>query len=172
MLALEYVHGGVEGRRWRNGRQSFERGLRVRAAARGALLRCLTSGLAAIHAVGVVHRDLTPNNVLCCGFGEAEIFKISDFGIAKPGGMSVTFGDMLLGTVGYTAPEQNSKDGTGVGPYTDVFSLACVLFLCADGAGVFRRQHAVRAILAIHPANVAAFATRIVCVPGDGRESQ
>jgi serine/threonine protein kinase len=150
-LALEYVHGGVEGTTLEERVvYSFEKtGYAFEPQRVAHLLRCLTSGLAAIHAVGVVHRDLTPNNVLCCGFGEAEIFKISDFGIAKPGGMSVTFGDMLLGTVGYTAPEQNSKDGTGVGPYTDVFSLACVLFYALTAQAYFDDSTPVRAILAI-----------------------
>ncbi|HMJ14029.1 MAG TPA: serine/threonine-protein kinase, partial [Polyangiaceae bacterium] len=150
-LAVEYVHGGVEGTTLEERVvYSFEKtGYAFEPQRVAHLLRCLTSGLSAIHAVGVIHRDLTPNNVLCCGFGEAEIFKISDFGIAKPGGMAMTFGDMLLGTVGYTAPEQNSKDGKGVGPYTDVFSLACLLFYALTAQAYFDDSTPVRAILAI-----------------------
>ena len=37
-----------------------------------------------LHDHHVLHRDVTPGNVLCCGAGETEIFKISDFGIARP----------------------------------------------------------------------------------------
>ena len=53
--------------------------------------------------MGVVHRDLSPRNVLCCGFGEAEIFKIADFGLARAAGMATTFGNPVLGTPGYSA---------------------------------------------------------------------
>jgi serine/threonine protein kinase len=150
-LAIEYVHGGVEGTTLEERVcYSFEKtGYSFEPARVAHLVRCLSSGLAAIHAVGVVHRDLTPNNVLCCGFGEAEIFKISDFGIARPGGMSVTFGDMMLGTVGYTAPEQNSKEGPGVGPYTDVFSLACVVFYALTAQAYFDDRNALRALVAM-----------------------
>src|SRR6185436_223484 len=104
-IALEYVHGGLEG-------TTLEE--RVRFSVRQAgtafegeraahALRCLVKGIEAVHAVGVLHRDLGPSNVLCCGFGEAEVHKISDFGLARLDQLE-TFGPVVLGTPGYSAP--------------------------------------------------------------------
>ena len=79
-IAVEYVHGGVEGttldQRVRysvhNTRYAFD------ATRAERTVECLAEGLVAIHDVGVVHRDLTPGNVLCCGFGANEVPKIAD----------------------------------------------------------------------------------------------
>lgn len=127
-IAVEYVHGGAEGttlaQRIEHSTQhsgySFDP---VRAA---HAVRCLTRGLEAIHEVGVTHRDLTPANVLCCGFGADEIFKIADFGLARPAGMSGTFA-LPVGTPGYAAPEQITSFDK-VGPATDVFAMSAVIY--------------------------------------------
>src|SRR5690606_12946557 len=100
-------------------------------------LRCLSLGPAAIHSVDVIHRDLTPGNVLCCGFGESEIFKISDFGVARSEGLDRTFGSVGVGTLGYAAPEQMLPGETPLRPYTDVFSLACVVHFLLTGETYF-----------------------------------
>src|SRR5690606_36876042 len=89
--------------------------------------KSLALGLEEIHAEGVVHRDLTPGNVLCCGAGDSELFKISDFGFARPTGLLATFGDAVVGTPGYVALEQLDPK-LQVGPYTDIFSLAAISF--------------------------------------------
>src|SRR5688572_7827502 len=81
-IAVEYVHGGIEGTTLEDRvAYSVERtGYSFDPGRAAHLVRCMASGMQAIHAVGVIHRDITPGNILCCGFGEAEIFKISDFG--------------------------------------------------------------------------------------------
>ena len=138
-LALEYVHGGVEGTTL-DDRVTYsiaQTGYAFDPVRAAHVVRCLSAGLSAIHGVGVVHRDLTPRNILCCGFGESEIFKISDFGVARPQGLASTFGDMSVGTLGYAAPEQSLPDGAPVGTYTDVFALACVVFYVLTGEAYF-----------------------------------
>jgi hypothetical protein len=95
--------------------------------------------------VGVIHRDLTPGNVLCCGFGEAEIFKISDFGVARPHGLTETFGGLGVGTAGYAAPEQSAPDRTQLGPYTDNFGFACVIYYLLTGDHYFEANSPVQA---------------------------
>ncbi|HEY2408347.1 MAG TPA: serine/threonine-protein kinase [Polyangiaceae bacterium] len=138
-VAIEYVHGGVEGTtledRVTYSIHKTEYAFDERRAAHA--LRCLSSGLSAIHAEGIIHRDLTPGNVLCCGFGESEIFKISDFGLARPVGVGHTFAGLGLGTVGYAAPEQALNGERGVGFATDVFALSCVVFYLLTGNHYF-----------------------------------
>jgi eukaryotic-like serine/threonine-protein kinase len=137
-VAVEYVHGGLEGTTLRSrvegsvARSGFAFDI---ARARGAI-KCITSGVQAIHEVGVLHRDVTPGNVLCCGFAETEVFKLADFGLARVSSAS-TFGNVLLGTPGYCAPEQSFPDKVEVGPYTDVFGLACSFFYLLTGEPYF-----------------------------------
>lgn len=145
-LAIEYVHGGIEGTTLED-RVTYSIQLTRYAfdsARAGHLVRCLASGLMAIHGVGVIHRDLTPGNILCCGFGESEIFKISDFGVARPQGLASTFGDVGIGTPGYAAPEQ-SFPGVEVGPFTDVFAFACVVFYALTSEHLFDADTAIAA---------------------------
>ncbi|MEO6601582.1 MAG: serine/threonine-protein kinase, partial [Polyangiaceae bacterium] len=150
-LAVEYVHGGVEGTTLEDRvKGSIERtGVGFDSARAAHALKCLAAGLHAIHGVGVVHRDLTPGNILCCGFGEAEILKISDFGIARPQGLAATFGGIPVGTLGYAAPEQCLPDSTGTGTYTDIFALACVLYFALTGETLFESDTLLKNMLAI-----------------------
>jgi serine/threonine-protein kinase len=72
------------------------------------LLDQLLSGLAAVHAEGVVHRDIKPANVLleATGTGRPRL-RLSDFGIAiRMGEPRLTETDLVVGTPGYLAPEQ------------------------------------------------------------------
>jgi len=135
-LAIEYVHGGVEGTTLED-RVSYSlhrTGFGFDPTRAAHLVRCLSTGLAAIHDVSVLHRDLTPGNVLCCGFGESEIFKIADFGIARPLGLQQTFGGLRVGTPGYIAPEAHEATA---GPAADVFSLAALLYYALTGQFYF-----------------------------------
>ena len=102
----------------------------------------LAEALGAIHAAGLVHRDLKPDNVLLAYDGP----RVIDFGIARVAGAStLTATGVLMGTLAYMSPEQ--AIGQAVGPPSDVFSLASVLVFAATGAGALRRRHAGRAAL-------------------------
>ncbi|MFD7027697.1 protein kinase [Streptomyces sp. NPDC059917] len=73
-----------------------------------ALLDQLLSGLAAVHAEGIVHRDIKPANILmeATGTGRPHL-RLSDFGISlRKGEPRLTAMDYVLGTPGYFAPEQ------------------------------------------------------------------
>ncbi|MEU9116445.1 PQQ-binding-like beta-propeller repeat protein [Streptomyces sp. NPDC048483] len=100
-------------------------------------LRALGAGLAeallAIHAAGLVHRDLKPGNVLVAEDGP----RVIDFGISRAvDATQVTRTDAVIGTPGFMAPEQivSSREA---GPAADVFSLGCVLVFAATGRGPF-----------------------------------
>lgn len=84
----------------------------------------ITQGLAAAHAVGVVHRDLKPDNIMLTG----ERVVLTDFGIARsedPGGSLRTSGS-VVGTPAYIAPEQ--LEGAAVDGRTDVYALGAMLY--------------------------------------------
>lgn len=101
------------------------------------LLRRLASGLRAAHALGAVHRDISPDNVLLGG-GKLEEATIIDFGIAKeldPGTATIV-GDGFAGKLNYVAPEQLGDFGREVGPWTDVYSLALVILAVSGGKNV------------------------------------
>ena len=99
-----------------------------------ALTRRLAEGLAAAHALGAIHRDMSPDNVLLPG-GRLDQAKIIDFGIAKDldPAQQTMIGESFAGKLGYVAPEQFGDFGRRIGPWTDVYSLGLVILALAAG---------------------------------------
>lgn len=92
----------------------------------------LADALEAVHGSGVVHRDLTPSNVLIARTGPVLI----DFGLAQgPGDVRATRTGFVMGTPGYLAPEL--LDGAEPGPDTDWWSWAAVLAFSGTGRAPF-----------------------------------
>lgn len=92
------------------------------------------------HSRGIIHRDLKPANIMFGEYGEVYIL---DWGIAKLDDSGISLADatpdvltdptetsagVLLGTLGYMAPEQVLGAGDAQGPHTDVYSLGAILF--------------------------------------------
>jgi serine/threonine protein kinase len=105
----------------------------------------IADGLAAAHAVGIIHRDLTPDNIVINASGVA---KVLDFGLAKlhpraesspPEGSGAkapaSEPGMIIGTVGYMSPEQ--VRGDRLDARSDIFSLGCLLYEIATGRRAF-----------------------------------
>jgi eukaryotic-like serine/threonine-protein kinase len=95
----------------------------------------LADGLAAAHEKGVIHRDLSPDNVILPG-GELTKAKIIDFGISKAVDPEVKtiIGDDFAGKYSYVSPEQVGLYGGKVDPRSDIYSLGLVLAAAAMGA--------------------------------------
>ncbi|HET9382101.1 MAG TPA: serine/threonine-protein kinase [Streptomyces sp.] len=98
------------------------------------LLDQLLSGLTAVHAEGVVHRDVKPANVLLEATGTARPrLRLSDFGIAvRLGEPRLTQTDLVVGTPGYLAPEQIV--GADPGFPADLFAVGLVALYLLEGA--------------------------------------
>ena len=89
-----------------------------------AVARDIATALTAAHAAGIVHRDVTPGNIL---LDPAHGARLTDFGIALGGGAeSVTATGQLMGTMRFLAPEQ--LRGAPATPASDLHALAAVTY--------------------------------------------
>ena len=114
----------------------------------------IADGLAAAHAMGVIHRDVKPENIFLTHDGRA---KILDFGIARIENPALRTGRgmasgktssvFVLGTAGYIAPEQ--VRGRRADPRSDVFALGAVYFEMLAGRRAFQRDSAVETLGAV-----------------------
>ena len=125
-LVEEYVYGGSLAERIRDG--VIPDAGDVARWAESAL-----SGLAHVHARGLVHRDIKPANILVSELRRSAV-RIADFGIATPAGTELEPGDSS-GTVHYMSPEQAA--GRHPGASGDIYSLGLVLLECLTGAKAF-----------------------------------
>ncbi len=101
----------------------------------------LAEVLAEAHNAGLLHRDLTPHNVMIGPRGEPVL---TDFGLARLRDGASTKGTGMLGTPGYAAPEV--YDGVRADPRSDLYALGAVLYLAATGKPAFEADSAMRAL--------------------------
>jgi len=95
------------------------------------VVRQAAAGLAAAHQVGVVHRDIKPDNLL---LGDDGSVKVADFGIARflhDATTTMTSSGEVVGTSYYLSPE--AALGRRVGPPADIYALGCVLYQLVTG---------------------------------------
>ena len=124
-LASRFMAGGSLGARLKGG-----------PLAPGAAVRLIgevAAGLDAIHAAGLVHRDVTPGNVLLEPDGSAAL---GDFGLARgPRDTALTMPGRAVGTLDYLAPEIiRGARGT---PSSDLYALGCVAYAALTGSPPF-----------------------------------
>ena len=138
-LAMEWLDGEDLAARLARQRLSVSESLRVMRRAVGAL--------SFAHDRDLVHRDIKPSNIFIVG-GDVDRIKLVDFGIARISRdqRRLTGTGIVLGTLGYIAPEQLETPGDS-DPRSDVFSLGCVLFECLTGRAAFEGATAM-AVLA------------------------
>ena len=88
--------------------------------------------LAQVHSLNVLHRDISPDNIMVCKNGQV---KLIDFGASRDYVNNRSGGLSVILKPGYAPPEQYSKVNPQ-GPYTDVYALACTFYRIVSGINV------------------------------------
>jgi len=133
-IAMEYLHGGPLGGLLHKLSRK-QRYLKLRFL--GPIVDQVCSGLHEAHAQGIVHRDVSPNNIFLTVGGSV---KVLDFGVAKASFASMkTRTGIVKGTFAYMAPEQ--LKGQPVDERCDVFSLGVVLHEAVTCRRLFKREN-------------------------------
>ncbi len=133
------------------------------------LVSTVARALRRAHELGIVHRDMKPENIL---FDDSGRPLVADLGLARhfEGSTSVALSKThdFLGTAGYAAPEQ-MRDARTVGPQADVFALGAILYECLAGRMAFEAPTAVEVLVRAEvgqldplPASVPAHVARAV----------
>ena len=104
------------------------------------LLRQTGSALEAVHGLGILHRDLKPDNIFVIPSPEGLRFKLLDFGLAKELAVDSTFTrtGFILGTPLYMSPEQ--LRGGALDGRSDLYALAAIAFEALSGQRLVRKE--------------------------------
>ena len=149
-IATEFIDGVTLRQHMANRRVKLSEALDIAAQ--------IAAALAAAHAVGIIHRDVKPENIMLRKDGYA---KLLDFGLAKPTERQASLVDteaqtqmlvntspgMVMGTVSYMSPEQ--ARGYQLDARTDIWSLGCVLYEMVAGRVPFSGETTSDVIVAV-----------------------
>jgi len=141
-IAMRYVHG-TDLRTLLHDEGPLEPELAV------AVLSQVAAALDAAHALGLVHRDVKPANILLAGtVSEGFHAYLADFGLTKRivSSTSLTQTGAFVGTVAYAAPEQ--VENTPLDGRADQYALACVAYHCLAGQAPFADREDLGALWA------------------------
>nr|MDT0657982.1 serine/threonine-protein kinase [Micromonospora sp. DSM 115978] len=105
----------------------------------------LLGALEVAHAIGVLHRDVKPANVLICNDGRCVL---TDFGVARmPTDVQLTTPGMVLGSPHFISPERAM--GQDFGPPSDLFSLGVTLYTAVEGRPPFDKGDPIETMHAV-----------------------
>jgi serine/threonine protein kinase len=157
MITMEYVDGQSLSALIQERRPSAEQV--------AALGRQIAQGMAAAHALGIIHGDLKPANLLVTRSG---VVKITDFGLARRAApptsqetqeWSSSEGSGIAGTPSYMSPEQSRGDP--LTPKSDVFSLGAILYEMLTGKMAFTGTNVLQVLHQIRHADPARYAAEV-----------
>jgi serine/threonine-protein kinase len=166
LIVMEYVHGESLAELCRVASARKER---IPPAVASAIVGDVLTGLHAAHeakdeqgrSLGLVHRDVSPANILV---GADGIARLADFGVAKAAGrLQVTREGQVKGKIAYMAPEQ--VRGQPVGRGADVYGASVVLWELLTGRRLFQGQRDAQVIEKILYGNIDAPAAIASSVP-------
>ena len=121
LLAMEYVEGETVAQRLQRG-GPFPLPEAIRA------LGIVADALNHVHWIGILHRDLKPQNIM---LGSGGVVKLLDFGVAHEMAQLLAADGCQPGTLAYMSPEQLLGDA--IGPASDIFSLGVVFYEMLTG---------------------------------------
>ncbi|WP_437926158.1 serine/threonine-protein kinase [Sorangium sp. So ce291] len=126
-IVMEYLEGEDMNRR-------LDREQKLSLAQAMALFTQLGKALDAVHAAGVIHRDLKPGNIFITSAAGEDLVKVLDFGVAKSSCSRdrITKTGMVLGTPRYMSPEQTMAPRQ-VDYRSDLWSMAVILYRAITG---------------------------------------
>jgi serine/threonine protein kinase len=137
-LVMDLLEGRTLGAEW------DAAGRRLPPARVVALADAVLDVLAAIHAQGIVHRDVKPDNVFLTAEGG---LKLLDLGLARLAESSLTASGQMMGTPEFCAPEQAGGRVRDVDPRTDVYSVGAMMFTLMTGAVVHEAHTPMEAMV-------------------------
>jgi serine/threonine-protein kinase len=122
-----------------------------------SIIKQVSSALDAAHRLGMVHRDIKPDNIALIESPQGELVKVLDFGIAKvkearlgaASGMTLTGTGVVIGTPQYMSPEQaKGKRGDELDGRSDLYSLGVVMYEMLTAALPFNADTTMGILLA------------------------
>jgi serine/threonine protein kinase len=138
-LAMEFIEG-------KSLKDLVEHEGAIPAVRAAHIIRQSADALQAAHDLGIVHRDIKPDNIMLCqGRDGSDVVKVVDFGIARAvggdeEGQKVTKTGLVVGTPEYMSPEQLSGDK--LDGRSDIYSLGLVLYRMITGTLPFQADSA------------------------------
>lgn len=126
------------------------------------IMDAVTSGLAAAHRNGIVHRDVKPENVLLADDGR---IKISDFGLARAVTTQTGSGQALLGTIAYLSPELVTR---GIADArSDIYALGIMIYEMLTGVQPYQGEQPMQIAYQHANESVPRPSARVATVPAD-----
>ena len=137
-ITMEFIEG-------RDLRKLIKEGGPLTPSKAVTILRQVALGMEAAHAHGIVHRDLTPQNIIVDAIGGVAIL---DFGIARTlDADSVTAGDQMVGTPSFMSPEQFGGEPPDV--RSDIYSLGVIAYQTLTGLLPFKADSLVTLVMKV-----------------------